>query len=64
MMNDRIKIVRVTINDAAVLSVIAATTIYDTYGIFNKPETIWRIWLSDSALRKCARSNWEKLCCN
>lgn len=56
MMNDRIKIVRATINDAAVLSVIAATTIYDTYGIFNKPETIWRIWLSDSALRKCARS--------
>ena len=42
MMNDRIKIVRATINDAAVLSFIAATTFYDTYGIFNKPETIQR----------------------
>ena len=56
MMNDIIKIVGATIDASAVLTFIAATTIYDTYGIFNKPETIWRIWLSDSALRKCARS--------
>ena len=56
MMNDRIKIVGATIDDSAVLTFIAATTFYDTYGIFNKPETIQRIWLSDSALRKCARS--------
>ena len=56
MMNDRIKIVGATIDDSAVLTFIAATTFYDIYGIFNKPETIWRIWLSDSALRKCARS--------
>ena len=54
-MNDRIKITRATINDVAVLSVIAATTFNDTYGFFNKPETIQRYmaqWFNTSQMRK------------
>jgi len=55
MMNDRIKILKANLNDTTALSVIAATTFYDTYGAYNKQETIQRYidkWFSTSQMCK------------